>query len=106
MNDQTLLFLAVAPALEPMLTDLLLEKAPGVGFTTVPAFGHGVIEAEMSVTERIAGRVRRVQFEVICSDQTQTRELLALVQEAFPDAGIHYWAVPVLTAGILVAAPG
>lgn len=101
MSDQCLLILTVPPAVEAVLTDLLLERMPDLGFTAVPAFGHGTSEAAMSVMDRIAGRVRRVQFEILCRDEGMAAQILALIKVDFSDAGIHYWMLPVLTSGRL-----
>jgi Protein of unknown function (DUF3240) len=101
MSDPCIACLVIAPAVEDMVVDWLLSDAPTRGFTCTPAFGHGETPDRMSTTEKIAGRVRRVQIQILCTTRAEADGLLERLAATFPKVAIHYWIQPVLEHGRL-----
>ncbi len=101
MNGPCLVCIVIAPAVEDIVVDWLLHNSPGQGFTCVPAFGHGEDPARMSTTEKIAGRARRVQIQILCADREQADGLLGQLAAAFPAVVMHYWIQAVIGHGRL-----
>ncbi len=101
MSDPCLICIVVAPAVEDIVVDWLLINAPGSGFTCVPAFGHGGDPDRMSTTEKIVGRTRRVQFQILCATRTEADALLEQLAAAFPAVAMHYWILTVVGHGRL-----
>lgn len=91
MNDPCLVCIVIAPAVEDIIVDWLLNNAPRRGFTCVPAFGHGENPDRMSTTEKIVGRARRVQIQILCANRTEADGLLEQLAAAFPAVVMHYW---------------
>lgn len=106
MSNPCLLCITVTPALSELVVDWLLEMAPERGFTSIAVAGHGEDQAHYSLAEQIAGRVRRVQFQVLLDEHPAAEALLAALGEAFPRAGIRWWLLPVLAEGELPAPAG
>lgn len=94
-----LLRLNIPPSLEEDVVDFLLATPDIRGFQSSEVRGHGQVGA-MSVAEQVAGRRRRVQFEIVLDDQT-TDALLGRLREAFPLRDVVYWVLPVIRSGRL-----
>ncbi|MDO9521238.1 MAG: DUF3240 family protein [Pseudohongiella sp.] len=93
---KTMLMLSTSPALEEDMVDYLLEH-PGVeGFTSLAAYGHGSA-LYMSVTEQVAGRRKRIQFQIIL----ETDEVESVTSQLADRVGqdIVFWQVPVSGLG-------
>lgn len=89
---KTMLILSTSPALEEDMVDYLLEH-PGVdGFTSLAAYGHGSAIA-MSVSEQVAGRRKRVQFQVIMEADAVDSLTRLLAEHVGQD--IVFWQLPV-----------
>ena len=101
MSDPCITFIMITPAVEDMVVDWLLNDAPARGFTCVPAFGHGENIDRMSTTEKIVGRVKRVQIQILCDSRTEADSLLARLATAFPKVVMHYWIQAVVGHGRL-----
>lgn len=87
----TMLILNASPALEDDLVDFLLEY-PGVeGFTSFAGYGHGNAQ-DMTVTEQVAGRRKRVQFQIVIDAKTADSLIGELGQRVGQD--IVYWQLP------------
>ena len=98
-EPQILLILSVPPALEEPLVDWLLEEEPDLGFTSTAAYGHGSLQgAELSISEQVRGKQRRVQFHLLMSAARQS-SCLGSLQHRFPHADVHYWVLPVMQSG-------
>lgn len=69
------LVLVIAPGLEEELVDLLLEHPAVDGFTSCPVEGNGK-QHNMSLAEQVAGRRKRLRFELI----VETAQLAALLE--------------------------
>lgn len=92
---KTLLILNIAPELEEDLVDYLLGLATVTGFTSYPVRGHGE-HSPLSIAEQVAGRRKRVQFEIIMADSDVDELLEGL---AAVGKGISYWQLPVVRMG-------
>lgn len=97
MNADCLLLINCNPALEHELVDALLALPEVTGFTTLAASGHGPGGA-LSVAEQVAGRRRRVQFQIALSRAVLGDCLRQLVAQ-FGRADMRYWVLPLLEAG-------
>lgn len=65
MNTATVLIeINCAPGLQELLSDWLLERDPGQGFTVIEVRGHGTGEAALSLAEQVRGSQRRVQLQM------------------------------------------
>jgi hypothetical protein len=94
-NQTILLVLNIIPELEEDLVDYLLSLDRLSGFTSYATHGHG--EQEMTITEEVLGRRKRMQFEIII-DVNDANTLLDGLQENV-GTGIHYWQLPLVTSG-------
>ncbi|MEJ2382768.1 MAG: DUF3240 family protein [Xanthomonadales bacterium] len=94
-----LLRLNIPPSLEEDLVDFLLASDDIQGFQSTEVNGHGQVGA-MSIAEQVAGRRRRVQFEIVL-DVDRTDALLGRLREAFPLRDVIYWVLPVSGSGRL-----
>jgi hypothetical protein len=93
---KTMLILMTSPALEEDMVDFLLDHPHVEGFTSLAAYGHGHTAA-MSVTEQVAGRRKRVQFQIIMdvgAADSLTQELTGRVGQ-----DVVFWQVPVSGLG-------
>lgn len=98
MKPDVILILVVPVTLEEAVVDWLLEHAPERGFTSSLAYGHSENLEDMSLSEQVTGRRRRVRFEVVCPHMDGVRHVESL-KGAFQGTGIHYWLMPVVEAG-------
>ena len=97
MNTSCLLRMNIPPSLEEEFMDVLLANPRIEGYQCYPTSGHGQVGA-MSITEQVAGRRRRMQFEVVLNTDT-VEEVLQQLKQALPLSDIGYWIVPVVAAG-------
>jgi len=96
-NAQVLLTLVIPPKLEHDVIDYLLSIGE-TGFLSFVGSGHGGSGRGMSIVEQVAGRQKRVIFQIHTAHQralTIRSELAA----AFAGAELHYWIAPVLESG-------
>ncbi|MEJ2645905.1 MAG: DUF3240 family protein [Gammaproteobacteria bacterium] len=98
--NEALLVLIASPSLEEVLADWLLDREDGTGFSTVPVSGHGSGLVNLSAAEQVAGRRRRVQFQIHGS-RDHLESTLAGLKQDFAGADLHYWMIPLLDAGHL-----
>ena len=97
MSHTQLLRINIPPDLEEEFIDTLLGDERVEGYQCYPTSGHGQVGA-MSVTEQVAGRRHRVQFEVVL-DADVLEPVLGRLKKALPLADIVYWVLPVTAAG-------
>ena len=103
-SDKPVMLLIIAPPiLEESLVDWLLETAPESGFTTLEAEGHGTDPRSMSAAERVAGRRRNVQFQVLL-DRAQAERVIELLHASFGASGLVWCLLPALAYGRLESA--
>jgi len=80
--DHCLLVVIVAPSMENAMVDWLLDREDVSGFTSVPVYGHGASAKSMTPAEQVAGRQRRVMFQLHLAQETA-----AVIIPAAPGAG-------------------
>jgi hypothetical protein len=93
---QTLLLLNINPGLEEDLVDYLLAKDFIDGFTSYTVYGHG-IHSDMSLTEQVSGRRKRLQVEAILEKENVDELLAGLKQNVGTD--IVYWEQSISNKG-------
>lgn len=93
------LCLVARPDLEETIIDLLLEHEAIVPrFSSSPIDTHGRAIALASLAERVRGRARRIEFQMLLGhDDVAT--LLAAFAARLPNAGLSWWQVPILAYG-------
>ncbi len=97
---ESMLCLNVAPGLEPELVDWLSVRSDVSGFSSMTGFGHGRQHALDSIAEHVAGKARRVHFQVLLEDAVSTSLLDDLAAD-FSGADIMYWVLAVSCSGTL-----
>jgi len=98
--NQSLLTLICPPSLERPVTDWLLEQEAISGFTSIQVHGHGSDPHRLSLIEQVEGRKKQIMFQVHLSSEI-TEDVINALKQNFKGIGIHYWLVPVTTAGSL-----
>ena len=96
--ERCLLVLVVKPPIESAVIDWLLERDDIAGFTSIPVNGHGVSVHSLTAAEQVAGRQKRVMFQMHLAEPV-ARNILKAAQDTFRGSGMHYWLLPVLSAG-------
>ena len=93
------LTLVFPKALEENLVDLLLEHEALAGdFTTSAVEGHGTNITYQDIAERVRGRARRVQMNILLQ-RTQAQNLIDDLRSALPHTDIVYWITAVSEFG-------
>lgn len=96
-----LLTLALPSALEEELLDLLRAQNDLVsGFTVLHGYGLGANITLSTVMERVEGRARRVQVQVLMRAQ-DVAPLIARLRAALQAPHVFYWVVPLQDWGRL-----
>ncbi len=91
-----LLVLNTPPELEDDMVDYLLTVTPTGGFTSYPVHGHGE-QRRLSIAEQVAGRRKRVQFELILAEEGVTDLLAGIGTQVGND--IFYWRQSIASSG-------
>lgn len=86
------------PTVEDALIDWLLERSDITGFSSVEVNGHGSSVAGLSLLEQVVGHQKHVQF-IVHTDTEVSARMIEQLRQKFPDAGLHYFLVPLLEAG-------
>ena len=94
-SSDALLIMTIPPELEDDMVDWLLAEPATAGFTSLPAFGHGGAHHQLSIAERVAGKQRRVQFQITLP-QVAAANLLHAFQSKFAANETHAWVIPLL----------
>lgn len=93
------LMLVVIHELEEMVIDILLEHDDIVRrFGSYHIDAHGARIGYANVAEQVRGRSRRVEFQLLMTNEN-VDGILAALRERLPRAEITYWALPLLTYG-------
>lgn len=95
------LTLILDPQIEEKLLDLLLSATDDQLFVSTPTFSHGTAHGRLTNEEKVMGRSRAVQVQILVSDEQQT-DLLARLREHFAGTGLRFWSVPLSTDGEIV----
>lgn len=93
---QQLLVLNIPPELEDELVDYLLSLPGAGGFSSYPVRGHGE-QARLSIAEQVSGRRKRIQFELILSQELIDSVLTGLREQVGTD--IYFWQQAVTRSG-------
>ncbi len=97
MTDCVLLRINIPPGLEEEFVDVLLANERIEGYQCYPTSGHGQV-GSMSLAEQVAGRRRRIQFElVLAADLVES--VLENLKQALPSRDIVWWTLPVSGSG-------
>jgi hypothetical protein len=86
------------PEVEEKLLDTLLATVEGEVFTSTPTFSHGTSHGRLSNVEKVMGRSRSVQVQIVTTDEELTG-LTELLLERFKGTGLRYWASPLHAEG-------
>ena len=76
---------------EEKLLDTLLTTVEGEVFTSTPTFSHGTAQGRLSSVEKVMGRSRSVQVQIITTD-AELASLTDLLKQRFRGTGLRYWA--------------
>ncbi len=76
---------------EEKLLDTLLTNVEGEVFTSTPTFSHGTAQGRLTNVEKVMGRSRSVQVQIITTEDELT-SLTELLQQRFKGTGLRYWA--------------
>lgn len=101
---QVLVVLNAPPELEEPVIDWLLARERGTGFTSFPVYGHSTDHDNLSAVEQVTGRKPRQQFQVQMELENMAPFMKSL-RAAFGAADLHYWVLPVLEGGSVLAEP-
>ena len=76
---------------EEKLLDTLLTNVEGAVFTSTPTFSHGTAQGRLSNVEKVMGRSRSVQVQIVTTDN-ELASLTELLKHRFKGTGLRYWA--------------
>ena len=76
---------------EEKLLDTLMTSVEGEVFTSTPTFSHGTAQGRLSNVEKVMGRSRSVQVQIITTDEVLA-SLTELLTQRFKGTGLRYWA--------------
>ena len=77
--------------IEEKLLDTLLTEIDDEVFTSTPTFSHGTAQGRLSSVEKVMGRSRSVQVQIVTTD-AELASLTELFQQRFKGTGLRYWA--------------
>ena len=76
---------------EEKLLDTLLSHVENEVFTSTPTFSHGTAQGRLSSVEKVMGRSRSVQVQIVTTDE-ELASLTELLKRRFKGTGLRYWA--------------
>lgn len=76
---------------EEKLLDTLLMLVGDEVFTSTPTFSHGTAQGRLSNLEKVLGRSRSVQVQLIATD-SELKQLTQVLVQQFKGTGLRYWA--------------
>ncbi len=83
---------------EEKLLDTLLTSVDGEIFTSTPTSSHGTAQGRLSNAEKVLGRSRSVQVQIITTGE-ELASLTALLMQGFRGTGLRYWATALVVEG-------
>ena len=92
------LTLICAREVEEKLLDTLLTHVEGEVFTSTPTFSHGTAQGQLSSVEKVMGRSRSVQVQIVTTDG-ELASLTELLHEHFKGTVLRYWASSLFVEG-------
>lgn len=84
--------------IEEKLLDTLLTEIDDEIFTSTPTFSHGTAQGRLSSIEKVMGRSRSVQVQIVTTDEELAR-LIELLKRRFKGTGLRYWATALSAEG-------
>ena len=99
-NKEYLVTLNVPTGLEEVIVDCLLTFESEHGFSSYPVYAHDHRNEGLSLAEQVAGRQKRLRFQMYVDDNA-LQSLLDRLRNEFSGAGIRYWVLPVVDNGII-----
>jgi nitrogen regulatory protein PII len=93
---KVLLVLNINPELEEDMVDYLLGLVDVEGFTSCPVRGHGM-HGNMSLSEQVSGRRKRLQMELLIGQEAAETVLDGIKASVGRD--IVWWIQPVINSG-------
>lgn len=84
--------------IEEKLLDTLLTENDDEVFTSTPTFSHGTAQGRLSSVEKVMGRSRSVQVQIVTTDEALAR-LIELLKRRFKGTGLRYWATALSAEG-------
>ena len=94
------LTLICSPEIEEKLLDVLLSTLNDEVFTSTPTFSHGTALGRLSNAEKVMGRSRSVQVQIVTTDD-ELAALTELLQQRFKGTGLRYWATSLSAEGVV-----
>ena len=95
MNNDRLVILNAASALEEAVVDCLLTLESEHGFSSFPVSVHHHENKGLSLAEQVSGRQKQICFQIHV-DEEGAKLLLNRLKEEFAGSGIQYWVLPML----------
>jgi hypothetical protein len=92
------LTLVCTPEIEETLLDTLLATVEGEVFTSTPTFSHGTSHGRLSNVEKVMGRSRSVQVQIVTTED-ELASLTELLRQRFKGTGLRYWATALSAEG-------
>lgn len=83
---------------EEKLLDTLLMLVGDEVFTSTPTFSHGTAQGRLSNLEKVLGRSRSVQVQLIATD-SELKQLTQVLVQQFKGTGLRYWAAALAFEG-------
>ncbi len=84
--------------IEEKLLDTLLTHVEGEVFTSTPTFSHGTAQGRLSPVEKVMGRSRSVQVQIVTTAE-ELASLTELLHQRFRGTGLRYWAAALALEG-------
>ena len=84
--------------IEEKLLDTLLVHVEGEVFTSTPTFSHGTAQGRLSNVEKVMGRSRSVQVQILTTEE-ELVSLTELLQQRFKGTGLRYWTCAIGSEG-------
>lgn len=98
----TMLSIIIPEALEDNMIDWLLEQNDIHGFNSIPIFGHGSSENDMTMSEKVAGKSKRIMYQTHVTEEIAKKSLNQLKRD-FARSDIHYMIRPLIDAGNILS---
>ena len=95
-----LVTLNIPPSLEEMMVDSLLMLEAEHGFSSFQVNAHHHDNKGLSLAEQVAGRQKRIRFQMYVPVE-QLSALLDQLRQEFSGSGIQYWVLPVIERGVI-----
>ena len=84
--------------IEEKLLDTLLTGVEGEVFTSTQTFSHGTAQGRLSNVEKVIGRSRSVQVQIVTTED-ELAALTELLKQRFKGTGLRYWATALSSEG-------